>query len=127
MIKPVLELEFGRVWFLENILIAELDEGILFDVENNRKLLEIGSETFRDQPYGYISNRKNSYAVNPMVYIESANAPYLRAIAVVSKSDICKQNAVLERQFYKENNHFEVFSELEEAIDWMKSHLREQI
>lgn len=120
-----MELEFGRVWFLENILIAELDEGILFDVENNRKLLQIGSETFREQPYGYISNRKNSYAVNPMVYIESANAPNLKAIAVVSQSEICKQNAVLERQFYKEN-HFEVFSNLEEAIDWMKSQLKEQ-
>lgn len=124
MIKSVLELEFGRVWFSGNILIAELNEGILFDVENNRKLLEIGNETFAGQPYGYISYRKNSYAVNPMVYLESASAPNLKAIAVVSTSEICKQNAVLERQFYKENNQFEVFSELEEAIQWMKMQLK---
>lgn len=127
MIKPVLELNFGRVWFMENILIAELDEGILFDVDNNRKLLEIGSETFAEQHYGYISYRKNSYAVNPMVYIESAGAPNLKAIAVVSKSEICKQNAVLERQFYKESNPFEVFTELEEAIQWMKMQLKEEV
>lgn len=124
MIKSILKLEFGKVWFLENILIAELDEGILFDVDNNKKLLEIGRETFAEQPYGYISYRKNSYAVNPMVYIESANAPNLKAIAVVSTNELCKQNAVLERQFYKDSNHFEVFSELGEAVEWMKSQLK---
>jgi hypothetical protein len=122
----MLNLEFGKVWFIDNILIAELDEGILFDVENNKKLLEIGRETFALKPYGYISNRVNSYAVNPMVYLESANAPQLKAIAVVSANETCKQNAILERQFYKENNLFEIFSTLDEAIDWMKKQLKEQ-
>ncbi len=126
MIKRALELDFGKVWFKDNILIAELDEGILFDVDNNRTLLEIGSENFPDEPYGYISYRKNSYAVNPMVYKESAHALYLKAIAVVSTNETCKQNAILERQFYKDKNHFEVFSTLEEAILWMKNQLENQ-
>ncbi len=73
-----------------------------------------------------ISYRINSYAVNPMVYLESANAPQLKAIAVVSANETCKQNAILERQFYRENNLFEIFSTLEEAIDWMKIQLKQQ-
>ncbi len=123
MIKPVLELDFGKVWFKENILIAELNEGILFDVENNRKLLEIGKETFKGMPYGYISHRVNSYAVNPMVYLESANTTNLKAIAVVTNTVVCKNNAVLEKQFYRDSNSFEIFSNLEEAIDWMRLQL----
>lgn len=124
MITQFLELDFGKVWFKENILIAELNEGILFDVENNRQLLKIGKEKFSGEPYGYISYRKHSYAVNPMVYLESASTPSLKAIAVVTTNDICKNNAILERQFYKESNSFEVFSTLEEAIAWMSVQLR---
>lgn len=123
MIHPVLELDFGKVWFKDNILIAELNEGILFDVENNRQLLEIGKATFQEGPYGYISHRLNSYAVNPMVYLESANAANLKAIAVVTNSVVCKNNAVLEKQFYRDSNSFEIFSTLDEALQWMSIQL----
>lgn len=123
MMHAVLELDFGKVWFKNNILIAELNEGILFDVENNRQLLEIGKQTFHDSPYGYISHRVNSYAVNPMVYLESANTANLKAIAVVTKSLVCKNNAVLEKQFYRESNSFEIFSTLDEALEWMSRQL----
>lgn len=78
MKEPILNLDFGKVWFKENILIAELNEGILFDVQDNRELLNIGRENFSSHPYGYISYRVNSYAVNPMVYRESANAANLK-------------------------------------------------
>jgi len=120
MTKEVIDLDFGKVSFVDNILIAELNEGVLFDVESNRILLELGRKTFKDQFYGYISNRVNSYAVNPMVYLESAAAPTLKAIAVVTSDEVCKQNAFLEKQFYKENNSFGIFATLEEAIEWIK-------
>jgi len=123
MTHPVVELDFGKVWFKDNILIAELNEGILFDVENNRQMLEIGKNIFRDKPYGYISNRINSYAVNPMVYMESAKKDNLKAIAVVTTNVVCRSNAVLEKQFYKDSNSFEIFSTLEEAFAWMKSQI----
>lgn len=121
MIESAIELDFGKITVTENILISELNEGILFDVHNNRELLEIGKKVFNGKNYGYISHRVNSYAVNPMVYLESSNTPTLKAIAVVSKNPICKQNTVLERQFYKNTSSFEVFDSLEEAIVWVKS------
>lgn len=123
MIYPVLELDFGKVWFKDNILIAELNEDILFDVDNNRQLLEIGKANFQNRPYGYISHRVNSYAVNPMVYLESANTDNLKAIAVVTNSVVSKNNAVLEKQFYRDSNSFEIFSTLDEALDWMIAQL----
>jgi len=120
MTNTELILDFGRIIFEENILIAELNEGILLDVEKNRKLLEIGRKTFNNGSYGYISNRVNSYGVNPMVYLESASTPNLKAIAVVTTNPVCRQNAILERQFYKDSNAFEVFNTLQDAINWIK-------
>lgn len=116
-----IELDFGVVSIHENILIAKLNEGILFDVESNQKLLELGSEIFKDRNYGYISHRVNSYAVDPMVYFESANKTNLKAIAVVSENEITRRNAAsVEKKFYKDNNSFEVFQTLEEAVEWIK-------
>lgn len=120
MKRSIIELDFGKVWFKDNILIAELNEGILFDVENNRKLLEIGKDVFSNESYGYISHRVHSYAVNPMVYRESANTVNLKAIAVVTNNETCKNNTLLERQFYKDANPFEVFDTLDQAFNWIQ-------
>lgn len=124
MLSQEIKLDFGKVFIHENILIAKLDEGILFDVESNKKLLEIGTEIFKGQNYGYISHRVNSYAVDPMVYMESAHANNLKAIAVVSENEMTRKNAEgVERKFYKDNNCFEVFQTLEEAVAWIKTRI----
>lgn len=124
MTEDIIKLDFGKVWFSEKALIAELNEGILLDVEQNRQLLEMGKKAFGDKPYGYISYRKNSYAVNPMVYLESAKTKNLKAIAVVTTNETCRQNANLEKQFFKEKNCFEVFTTIEEALFWLDSRVK---
>ena len=115
-------LEFGEITIHENILIAKLDEGVLFDLESNQKLLDLGSKIFQGKNYGYISHRVHSYAVDPMVYRESADVENLKAIAVVSENEMTRRNANhVEKKFYKDNNCFEVFKTLEEAVQWMKT------
>ena len=123
MLESAIAFDFGKVTIIDNILIAELNEGILFDVDNNRKLLNLGNKIFKGMPYGYISNRVNSYAVNPMIYLESSSTKNLKAIAVVSINKVCQQNIVLEKQFYKEENSFEVFDTLEAAMNWITSRI----
>lgn len=121
MITETMELEFGQVHILPNILIAELNEGVLFNTENNSKLLKIGKEVFLNKPYGYISLRKNSYAVDPLVYRDSAREKNLKAIAVVSKNELIKLNANnVERQFYKDPDSFAVFDNIDQAINWIQ-------
>lgn len=118
------KLDFGTVEIHDNILIAKLNEGILFDAESNRKLLELGTEIFLGKPYGYISHRIHSYAVDPMVYMESAESTNLKAIAVVSENKITRKNAEkLEKKFYRDSNCFEVFKTLEEAVVWLKERI----
>lgn len=114
-----IELDCGVLRVHDRILINEMDEGALLDVETNRKILEIGSEIFENEIFGYISHRINSYAVNPMVYRDSAEHPLLKAIAVVSESEMRRENARIEQQFYTNKNSFQIFSSLEEAMTWM--------
>lgn len=123
MTHSALKLDFGSVTFLDNIQIAEMNEGILFDVPHNKELLELASERFGKQPYGYISNRVNSYSVNPMIHLDSASISNLMAIAVVSKNPVVKQNSIIEKQFFRNSSSFEVFETLEEAINWIKHQL----
>ena len=121
-------LDFGILRILpENILVSELNEGILLDVNSNKILLQIGLEEFQGQPYGYISNRIYSYAVDPMVYKESADYPALRAIAVVSDREIGRKSAQVERSFYNNKNSFEIFSTLDTAVTWIKESLQEEL
>lgn len=122
MLIKEIELDFGKVTIYEHILIAKLNEGVLFDVSNNKKLLDLGTEIFKGENYGYISHRVNSYAVDPMVYFESAKAKNLKAIAVVSESEMTRRNAEeVEKKFYKDSNCFEVFNTLEDAVTWIKT------
>jgi hypothetical protein len=114
------ELDCGVIWIQDKILVNEMHEGALLDVETNRRILEIGCENFKNEFFGYISHRINSYAVNPMVYRESAEHPQLKAIAVVSNSERARESAHLEQQFYTNKNCFKIFSSLEEAQKWMK-------
>lgn len=118
MIKKI-DLACGVIWVHDRILINEMNEGALLDVETNRKILQIGLDSFGDDNFGYISHRINSYAVNPMVYRESAEHSRLKAIAVVSKDPVTRRTARLEQQFYTNKNCFEIFSSLEEATGWM--------
>jgi len=72
MLSKKIELSFGKVYIQCNILVTKISEGILFDIEVNQKLLNIGREIFAGKNYVYISYRINSYAVGPMVSMESA-------------------------------------------------------
>ncbi|CAL66474.1 hypothetical protein [Christiangramia forsetii] len=124
MLTKEIELDFGKLYVHENILIAKLDEGILLNVQSNKRLLKLGAEIFKNKDYGYISHRVNSYAVDPMVYIDSAKTSSLKAIAVVSENEMTRKNAEgVEKKFYKDNNCFSVFRTLEEAVVWIKTRI----
>lgn len=117
---PTIELDFGSVSIHEDFIVAKMNEGILFDISKNETLLEIGTEVFQGKPYAYISHRVNSYAVDPMVYKQSAKFQNLKVIAVVSDNDITRTLAsTVEKEFYIDANSFKVFAELEDATSWV--------
>lgn len=117
------DFDFGRVKILNDIVIAEMKEGITFDIDYNAEFLKFCKDHFKGKTYGYISNRIHSYSVNPTVYIETAKNSKIRAIAVVSSDPINKGNADIEKQFFE--YPFEVFNTLDQAIQWMNNTLTE--
>lgn len=121
--KNKVQLDCGVIWVHDRILVNEMNEGALLDVETNREILQIGCDNFGEEFFGYISHRINSYAVNPMVYRESAEHPQLKAIAVVSQNRVTRETARLEQQFYTNKNSFGIFETLEEARSWMQEQI----
>lgn len=109
--------DFGKVKIQDNIVVAEMKEGITFDINYNAELLQFCKNHYREKTYGYISNRVHSYAINPTVYMDTAKNSNIRAIAVVSSDPIHRKNVAIERQFF--GYPFEVFATLEEAIAWI--------
>jgi len=115
------DFDFGKVRIQNDIVIAEMKEGITFDIHYNTQFLKFCKDHFKGKTYGYISNRIHSYSVNPTVYIDTAKSSNIKAIAIVSSDPINKGNADIERQFFQ--HPFEVFSTLDQAIDWMSKTL----
>ena len=117
MNKKEINFNFGKVKIQNHIVIAEMKEGITFDSNYNNEFLKFCKEHYKEKNYGYISNRVNSYSVNPTVYLDTAKKSNIRAIAVVSSNPINQGNVSIERQFFE--HPFEVFNTLEQAIKWM--------
>jgi hypothetical protein len=111
------DFDFGNVKIQNDIVIAEMNEGITFDINYNTEFLKFCKNHFKEKAYGYISHRIHSYSVNPTVYLDTAKNSNMRAIAVVSSDPISKGNAEIEKQFFE--YPFEVFSTLEQAVQWM--------
>lgn len=121
MLAKEINLDFGQVYVLDAILISVIREGILFNAEKNQELINLGDELFKGQPYGLISNRKYSYAVDPLIYRQISKVENLKAIAIVTNSDMVKLSvSKVEQRFYKSSNSFEIFDDLDRAINWMQ-------
>ncbi|MDO6597999.1 hypothetical protein Q4512_13825 [Oceanihabitans sp. 2_MG-2023] len=111
-----IDLGIGFVSIFENYLIMEINQGETVTVEDNQKLIKLTETFYSDQEFVYITNRVNSYAVNPAVYFETKKIKNLIGFAVVSEKEIDMSNALIEKLFF--DKPFEMFKELDEAISW---------
>ncbi|MFD0861398.1 STAS/SEC14 domain-containing protein [Sungkyunkwania multivorans] len=117
MIKQY-SLSFGKIKVFDDYIIAEIFEGINLDTALNEILLDICSAHFPKRPFGYISNRVNSYSVDPTVYKYTAKNSNLVAIAVVASGELKKLSANIEKLFF--DREFEYFEEIDEAKEWIE-------
>lgn len=113
-----LKYEFCKVEVYSKYIIVVMNEGITLTPEKNDFLLNIATKYFKNSNFGYITNRINSYSVDPSIYIETSKIENLVAFAVVSSIPLNISNAQIEKIFYK--NPFCHFLELNEAVSWVK-------
>tara|TARA_R110002049_G_scaffold1498_2_gene11624 strand:- start:4597 stop:5010 length:414 start_codon:yes stop_codon:yes gene_type:complete len=114
-----LEKPFGNFYLCEHFFVAELNEGIHFDwsmIKNVMKDLIV--HYGEDKKLGYISNRVNSYSMNPHNWNKVYNTyGMIQASAIVYYNDIMQMNAALEKQL--SDKSIKRCRSLKEAVDWM--------
>src|SRR5690606_25664768 len=93
--------EFGEVRVFKNFVLVVMKEGTTVKPEHNDHLEEIAIKYYAGRKFGYITFRKNSYAVNPLVYLKTSKIKNLAGFAVVSDDGLRVSNLMIEKQFLK--------------------------
>ncbi|MEL7270110.1 MAG: STAS/SEC14 domain-containing protein [Bacteroidota bacterium] len=114
-------LDIGTVQVFDDYMVSVFDEGATLTMERAYQIIGISEIHFRDKNFGYISWRKNSYAVDPTIYSYLRGMENLKAFAIVSKKKIDMHNFKIEKLFYK--NTMEFFIEFDNALAWIKRRL----
>ena len=111
-----LRLDFTVLEFFDSYVISSLFDDQVLDQRHVDEMTGICLDFFGDNRFVYISNRRASYNVNPIIYINLNKARILVGIAVVSEDPGSINMANFEKQFSK--LPFEVFVDMEDAQEW---------
>ncbi|PVW15800.1 hypothetical protein [Marixanthomonas spongiae] len=118
VLKDVLKSKIATVYFYDDVAVVEAKEGVTLSYKTAFSLLISGLNYLRASSWVYISNRLNSYSLNPQDYRYLEKIPTLKGLAVVYESEIGKKNAEMEAKFF--NKPFASFSNLTEAYNWAR-------
>ena len=114
-------LSIGKIEIYEDYMIAQLNEGITLNIESVQEIILVAEKHFTEKPFTYITIRKNSYAVDPMLYLKVFEIENLKAIAIVYEKFIDNHNVKIEKHFF--NKPMNIFKTLPEAVSWAKAHV----
>ncbi|OBX22814.1 MULTISPECIES: hypothetical protein [Bizionia] len=118
------DLPGAEIFVFDDFLICQIGEGMEIHPEHNTNLKEVIEKHFLGKHIGYISNRVNSYSVDPLTYVETEKIPNLLAMAIIPETEIMRKNAEYERNFY--DKPYEIFDCLGDAINWIHCLIREK-
>ncbi len=121
--RAVVKYDFCEFSIYDNFIIAVMNEGVTVLPEHNEILVELAEKYFKNKPFAYITNRINSYSVDPKVFNDTSKIENLIAFAVVSQSEVRIANASFERKFLKKPH--KSFTKLIDAIDWCETLISE--
>ncbi|PIB29424.1 hypothetical protein BFP77_06265 [Maribacter sp. 4U21] len=116
------QLEIGKVQVFDNYMVSIFDEGATLTLERAYQIIGISEIHFRNKSFGFISLRKNSYAIDPTIYNYLKELENLKAFAIVSVKEIDMHNFKIEKLFYKKPMKF--FIEYENALKWVKRRVK---
>lgn len=114
IVKP-----FGNFYFFEKFVLSEINEGVHFDWEMIQEVMNEAVNFYGNEAkIGYISNRINSYSMNPQSWnMVKEKYNMVVAGAIVTYSTMTFMNATIEKQF--SDNSIKRCLSLEEAINWI--------
>ena len=116
------QLDIGKIQVFDDYMVAIFDEGATLTLERAYQIIGISEIHFRERNFGYISLRKNSYAIDPTIYGYLRELKNLKALAVVSVKQMDMHNFKIEKLFYKKPMEF--FIDYGNALQWVKRRIR---
>ena len=120
-IKDVYVSDSGIFYFLDGIIISEINEGVTYTWDEAQEII---NEALKHYPSGkqicYISNRVNKYSVKPQDWLKFQKANLkLNGYAIVTEFESSWQSALMEKFFFRFK--MERFNDLHAAISWCRS------
>lgn len=120
-IKDIYISDHGNFYFMDGIIISELNEGITYTWEDAKEVIDYAVKFYGENyNLSYISNRINKYSVKPSDWLNFYRNNFkLNGYAVVTDNENSWYNALMEKLF--SNVEIRRFKDLYEAIDWCRS------
>lgn len=114
-----IEFDFCKLFLYDNYAINTVNEGVLIDKYIAKDINTTLFNHFQNSPFVFISNRTNSYSVDPSIYMEAYTHLNMIGFCIVTKDHRTIENATVEKLFLKMD--FNIFDNLNEAIHWADS------
>jgi len=121
-ILRTIELEFTLLEFHENFVVSWVKENVVLSNKQVFDLIDACSGNYEGKNFVYISKRIYNYNVDSTVYLSLDKVKNLAGIAIVSDKTSALNMAQFEKTFSK--IPFEIFLELEDAINWTQKILK---
>ncbi len=114
--------KFGTLTIGDRFIIGEMKEGSDIHLDTVSRIIDIANSHFKGERWGYISNRINSYSLQPLVYRQASEfEKNMVAFAVVTSKKSALVCSEMEKSLVGERFEFSYFRELDKAIAWVKS------
>ncbi|MFO7719780.1 MAG: hypothetical protein R6W85_04990, partial [Gillisia sp.] len=65
-----IELNFTTLKFYKDFVVSKIKEDVVVDKNNTEALVKACSGIYRGEKFIYISQRSNSYNVDPLIYVD---------------------------------------------------------
>jgi len=119
LIEGIEVTRFGLVYFFNEFVVTEINEGELYSSESSFELTKLIFDHYGPNTNIHvISNRINKYSVEPTYWFDfykNENANALKKVSFVYYNELAYSNAKLEQIFIKCKS--ECFKSLHDAID----------
>jgi hypothetical protein len=110
------DLGYTDVFVFEHYFINQIKDGVVISYEHYEVLKTFVDKYFSNRNLVYLSNRVNSYTVNPLVHRKVSTIDNILGVGIVVDTSLKEQAALFEKQFF--DKEFEIFLTLQEGIMW---------
>ncbi|SHJ54429.1 hypothetical protein [Aquimarina spongiae] len=122
LIKKHTIANIGTFYCYDHFMISEINEGVIVDLKMTLEVTNTLTKKYygRKKPFVYITNRVNSYSMDPTIHFETAKMlPNTLGYAIVTYDKTNTDVANLEKAFLK--IPIQIFHSLDQAVQWAES------